>query len=183
MHPSPSAAKDTRRTDLETNEMGPFEKWIARISHVLIYFSAGFLLAMLFLGTADIIGRYLFRKPVVGTVEIFEVLLPAIVLLGLAYTQQKKAHIAIDLFYSHLPPKPRAILGFATTCWAVVLFGLMGWQGILQSTLHRQTGSVITNIGVPLFLTRLFVPIGAFAILLVLIVDLRHLLTQIRKGN
>ncbi len=163
--------------------MGPFERWIAGISQALIYFSAGFLLAMLFLGTADIIGRYLFRKPLVGTVEIFEVLLPAIVLLGLAYTQRNKAHIAIDLFYSRLPPKPRAILGFATTCWMVVLFGLMGWQGILQSILHRQTGSVITNIGVPLFLTRLFVPIGAFAILLVLIVDLRHFLIQIRKGN
>ncbi len=163
--------------------MGPFERWIARISQVLIYFSAGSLLGMLFLGTADIIGRYLFRKPIVGTVEIFEVLLPAIVLFGLAYTQRNKAHIAIDLFYSRLPPKPRAILGFATTCWAVILFGLMGWQGILQSLSHRQTGSMITNIGVPMFLTRLFVPIGAFAMLLVLIVDVRHFLTQIRKGS
>ena len=47
---------------------------------------------MMLLGTADVTGRYIFNKPILGTAEIFGILLPAIVLLGLAYTQEAQAH-------------------------------------------------------------------------------------------
>jgi TRAP-type C4-dicarboxylate transport system permease small subunit len=158
-----------------------FEKEICTLSNVLVYVCVILLLFMLLLGVADVMGRYLFRKPIIGTLEAFEILLPAIVLLSLAYTQRSKGHITVDLFISHLPPKARAILGFATTSWAIILFGLIGWQGIVLSLSYRETERVITNIRVPMFLPRLLVPVGAFAMCLVLIVDLLHCISQIRK--
>jgi TRAP-type C4-dicarboxylate transport system permease small subunit len=158
-----------------------FEKGIRSMSNILVYVCVVLLLFMLLLGVADVMGRYLFRKPIIGTLEAFEILLPAIVLLSLAYTQRSKGHITVDLFIPHLPPKARAILGFATTSWAIVLFGLIGWQGILLSLSYRQTERVITNIGVPMFLPRLLVPVGAFAMVLILIVDLLHCIGQMKK--
>jgi len=158
-----------------------FENVVRVTSNIFLYVCVVLLLVMLFLGTADVIGRYLFGKPIVGTLEIFEVLLPAIVLLSLAYTQQAKAHITVDLFYSHLPPRPRTVLGFATTLWALILFALIGWRGIVLVISYYQTGRVITNIGVPMFLPRILVPVGALAICLVLIVDLLHCVSEIRK--
>ena len=107
------------------------------MSNILMQVSAGLLLIMLFLGIADVTARYLLNKAIIGTVEIFEVLLPAMVLLSLAYTQQLKSHVTVDLFCSKLPPKPRAIVGIITTAWAIVLFALIAWQGVLSAISYR----------------------------------------------
>lgn len=160
---------------------GAFEKGIRSMGNILVYVCVALLLFMLFLGVADVMGRYLFRKPIIGTLEAFEILLPAIILLSLAYTQRNKGHITVDLFVSRLPPKARALLSLATTGWAIVLFGLIGWQGVLLSLSYRETERVITNIGVPMFLPRLLVPVGAFAMVLVLVVDLLHCISQMKK--
>jgi TRAP-type C4-dicarboxylate transport system permease small subunit len=151
------------------------------MSNILMYVCAVLLLVMLFLGMADVAGRYLFNKPIIGTVEIFEVLLPAMVLLSLAYTQQLKAHVTVDLFCSKLPPRPRVIVGIIITGWAIVLFALIAWQGVLSAISYRQMHSIITNIGLPMFLPRILVPVGAVAMCLVLIVDLLHIVDEIKK--
>jgi len=166
---------------LKINKIIIFRNFANGISAIFAYISAVLLFIMLLLGTADVVGRYLFRKPIIGTVEIFEILLPAIVLLSLAYTQKNKAHIAIDILYSNLSLKRRAILGFVLTCWAIFLFILIGWQGILLCFSYHQTGNVITNIGIPAFLPRLLVPIGAFAICFILIADLIDFFIQIKR--
>ena len=166
---------------MDSKVVGRFEKSVSIMSNMLMYVGAALLLVMLFLGIADVMGRYLFNRPIIGTVEIFEVLMPGLVLLSLAYTQQVKAHVTVDLFISKLPVRPRAIIGLAITCWAIVLFGIVVWQGILLVFSYHQTGRVLTNLGVPMFLPRLLVPLGALAICLVFIVDLLHLIREIRK--
>ena len=153
------------------------------MSNVLMYVCAVLLLVMLFLGIADVAGRYLFNKPIIGTVEVFEVLLPAMVLLSLAYTQQLKAHVTVDLFCSKLPPRPRAIVGMMTTLWAIVLFALIAWQGVLSAISYHQMNSIITNIGLPMFLPRILVPVGAAAMCLVLLVDLLHIIEEMRTHD
>ena len=168
---------------MDHNKAGGFEKGISMMSNILMYVCAVLLLVMLFLGMADVAGRYLFNKPIIGTVEIFEVLLPAMVLLSLAYTQQLKAHVTVDLFCSKLPPRPRVIVVMITTGWAIVLFGLIAWQGVLSAISYRQMNSIITNIGLPMFLPRILVPVGAVAMCLVLIVDLLHIIDEIRKHD
>ena len=168
---------------MDEDRKGGFEKGISMMSNVLMYVCGVLLLVMLFLGIADVAGRYLFNKPIIGTVEVFEVLLPAMVLLSLAYTQQLKAHVTVDLFCSKLPPRPRAIVGMMTTVWAIVLFALIAWQGILSAISYHQMHSIITNIGLPMFLPRILVPVGALAMCLVLIVDLLHIIDEMRTHD
>ena len=168
---------------MESNNMGRFEKSVSIMSSFLMYVGAVLLLVMLFLGITDVTGRYLFNRPIIGTTEIFEVLMPGLVLLSLAYTQRVKAHVTVDLFISKFPDRPRAIIGFAITLWALILFGIVVWQGILLVFSYHQTGRVLTNIGVPMYLPRMLVPLGALAICLVFIVDLLHLMREIKKNG
>ncbi|MFH1950386.1 MAG: TRAP transporter small permease [Pseudomonadota bacterium] len=165
------------------NKTESFEKWVRIMSRALLYVCAGLLALMLFLGTSDVIGRYLLNRPIIGTLETFEILLPAMVLLSLAYTQREKAHVTVDILFSHLPRRPRAILGIVTTCWAIGLFAVLVWQGILQILLYHETEMVITNIKVPMFLPRILVPIGGLAICLVLIADLLRFIAEAKKRD
>ena len=54
--------------------MNSIIKGIRTSSNVLTYFSMAALAIMLFLGAADVIGRYFINKPVKGTEEISQVL-------------------------------------------------------------------------------------------------------------
>ena len=168
---------------MEGNDRGRLERSVRIMSDLLMYVSAALLLVMLFLGIADVTGRYLFNRPIIGTAEIFEVLMPGMVLLSLAYTQRVKAHVTVDLFISKISPRPRAIIDFAITLWAILLFGIIVWQGILMVFSYHESGRVLTNIGVPMFLPRLLVPLGALAICFVFFVDLLHLMREIRKNG
>ena len=75
-------------------------KGVRLINSALRYVCMSLLFFMMALGTCDVLGRYLFNKPILGTFEIFEILLPAIVLLGLGYTQESNAHVRVEIFVS-----------------------------------------------------------------------------------
>ena len=162
---------------------GFLEKVIVPISNILLYIGMGMLLAMMLLGFADVFGRYLLNRPITGTLEIFEILLPGIVLFGLAHAQRAKAHIAVDVFYSRFPPRLRAVVGFAINLWAILFFAIVTWRATLIAILHMHTGRRISNIAVPIYLVDLFIPIGTLAICLVLIGELLQSFMKGRKGD
>ena len=61
--------------------------------------------ALMFLGAIDVIGRYVFNYPIMGALEISQILLAALVFFGLAYTQMGRKHITVGLAYAKLPPR------------------------------------------------------------------------------
>jgi len=166
-----------------SNKTSVFEKSIETTTNILMCICSGALLVMMFLGTADVLGRYLFNKPIIGTTEIFEILLPIMALCGFAYAQWVKAHIKVDIFSSRLPPRVQTILGFALTLFSIGYFAVIAWQGTLVAIYLCQQGAVISNIQVPKFFIQLLVPLGTLVMCLVLIIDLIHFLTKMRKSD
>lgn len=165
------------------NKTGAIEKSIETISKILMYVCMGALFVMMLWSVADVAGRYLFNSPIVGTIEVLEILLPIIGLLGMAYTQRVKGHIRVEVFYSRFAPRPQAIIGILITLWSIILFTLIVWRGLLVVMLYKQQETVITNIQVPLFIVQFLVPLGSLAMCLVLIVDLYHLIIDMRKAD
>jgi len=136
------------------------------------------LFGMMLLGTADVTGRYVFNSPISGTYEIFGVLLPCIVLLGLAYTQAARAHIRITLVFERLPSWLQRVLGIFTTIIAMFITVLIGWHGLALSIRFWQMGKMIDTIQVPIFIPQLVVPLGALALFLVLLVQILQYLVK-----
>lgn len=157
------------------------EKAIDRTSSVLMTVSTILLMVMLLLGTADVIGRYFLNHPISGTTEVFEILLPGIVLLSWGYIQREHSHITVDILYARFPPRFKAIVTLFITLLSMVIAGLIFWQGIVEAELNFQMGRMIRNIEVPQYLPMLLVPVGAFTFLLALIFDFYVSLKNIRK--
>lgn len=167
---------------MKDHEHRGFKRAIYTTSTILMYASTGLLLVMLLLGTADVFGRYFFNSPLSGSQEIFEILLPGIVLLGWAYAQRLKVHVSVDLFFNRFPPRFKAIVTLLITCLALAISILIMWQGMLLSISYFKMGRLIRNINVPIFIPRLLVPLGAFTLFLILIVDLYDDVKKIKKG-
>lgn len=168
---------------MSDRSIGALERAANFISNILVHISMGMLLVMMLLGFADVFGRYLLNSPITGTLEVFEILLPGIVVFSLAYAQRAKAHIAVDIFYARFPSPFKKAVGLVINLWAILFFAVVAWRSTLIAILHWHTGRRISNLEVPIYAIDLFVPVGALAICLVLISELLRTLTQTRKGD
>jgi TRAP-type C4-dicarboxylate transport system permease small subunit len=159
-----------------------FEKFLDAISNkIFMWISIAALAVMMFWGAFDVLGRFLFNKPIQGTIEVYQILLPVMALLGIGMAQRADAHIRVDLIFIRLPLKLQRILIPVIDSWAFLLFAVICWRGILATISYYQQGRLISHILVPFYLVQLLVPIGAFAMCLVLVGDLSRAWKNIRR--
>jgi TRAP-type C4-dicarboxylate transport system permease small subunit len=159
------------------------DKGVGLINSALRYVCMTLLFFMMVLGTCDVMGRYLFNKPILGTYEVFEILLPAIVLLGLGYTQGNNAHIRVELLLSRLSFRRRTILNFVTNGCGLFISILILWRGWVLVAGYWRMGRTIPTIEVPMFLPQLLVPLSALMLSLVLILQMIQYIVQIGERH
>jgi TRAP-type C4-dicarboxylate transport system permease small subunit len=159
------------------------DKGMGQINSALRYVCMSLLFFMMVLGTCDVMGRYLFNKPILGTFEVFEILLPAIVLLGLGYTQGNNAHVRVEILLSRLSFRKKTVLNLITNGCALFISVLILWRGWLLTTGYWRMGRMIPTIEVPMFLPQLLVPLGASMLTLVLVVQMLQYIVQLTERN
>ena len=110
---------------------GKTENIIHGTSRVLAWIAAGFSILMMLTIVINVVGRFVFRKPLPGTIEIVEMLTSALIFFALAYTEQKRRHIHVELIVSRFPRRAQAILASIMYFFGAVFFIVMGWQGCI----------------------------------------------------
>lgn len=147
-----------------------FEKWMREIERAFCHAAAGLVFIMIFPTTVDVLLRYVFNAPLPEMFQLTEFMMVGVVYLSVAYVQQSKGHIKIELCTEWLPTKVQQALDLFG--WGVGLFicGIITWQtgrmaweawdtqdytmGIVQFPLWP--AKTILPIGVGLFCLRLF---------------------------
>lgn len=164
--------------------MGKFTEMVDNLRKVFSHGAMIALFGMMMLGTADVIGRYLFNRPITGTLEIFEILLPVIVLFSLADTQSNDEHLTagvIDFF--HFRPETRTKIRLGVQVLVFCLFLFILWRGVGGAMLTLRSHRSISNIELPLWIPQLVVPLGALVMCLVLIVQMVETAKKIRRKS
>jgi TRAP-type C4-dicarboxylate transport system permease small subunit len=146
-----------------------------------MYISMSMLFILMLLGSADVLGRYFFRKPITGALEVSEIMLPAIVLLSAASTQSVGGHVTVDLLYNRLSPRIQAIIGFFTSLFLLCLFAIATWQGVNSSLVNMKLNRTVPNIGLPIFIPQLLAPVGTLFLCLILLLQMLQYLIKMRK--
>jgi TRAP-type C4-dicarboxylate transport system permease small subunit len=168
---------------LAREKIQAFEKGVRNTSNILSVIAAGLLFVLMALGACDVIGRYVFNKPITGTQEMGQVFLALMVFLAWGYTQLAKAHVNVELFLRRFPSRVQAIINLATTFLALVLFGLIVWQGVITAKLYHDAGRLIYTVLWPLAPFQLFVSLGALVLCLVFVTEMIQLFLQIKGGD
>ena len=161
--------------------MGRFEKVVRSFTNTLCYISIAMLAVLMLLGAFDVIGRYFFNKPIKGALEVSGILLAGIVLFGLSYTSSMDRHVRVDTFIVLFPPRLQAIINCVMSALSLIIFCLIGWQGAelaLQSWERQRSVDVFF---IPIAPFQLFVSVGALAVCLELVVQIRHFIIEARK--
>jgi TRAP-type C4-dicarboxylate transport system permease small subunit len=147
------------------------ERWLNGVG-------AAALAAMMLLVTANVVARYLFNRPILGTLEITEFLMVWAVYLSLSYTQFLKAHINIGLVTSLLPERRALACDLVTYLIGCAFFSLIVWQGTLMTLesyeMEEVTFGTIELLEWPV---KMLVPFGS------LVVSIRFLTDAVNTGK
>jgi TRAP-type C4-dicarboxylate transport system permease small subunit len=149
-----------------------FQKWIDKLSKFIGSIGAGALVVLMLITGIDVVGRYVFHKPLLGAFELSELTLALVILLGWAYTQSVKGHIDIDLLYNRLPLTAQIILDFFIPLLGICLFAFISWQGIIFVIDSIGWNETTEMIGIPVWIFKLMIFIGAVTICLQFIADI-----------
>jgi TRAP-type C4-dicarboxylate transport system permease small subunit len=157
------------------NLFSRFSKAVRMASKLLMAISQGLLATLMFLSIADVIGRYLFNRPIFGTLEMSEVLLVSIVFFGSAYTLYLDKMITMELLYTRLSPSGKKIINVITRLMAFIIFGLMVWKVTEKALYFKATNRLLPSLLWPIYPFMLFVSLGAVLISLELLLQIVYL--------
>ena len=111
-------------------------------------------------------------KPIAGTYELVGFLGSMAVAFAMAHTSIKKGHVSVSLIVRLLPPRLQAAIRGMTGMGALIFFALIVWQSMVYANHLIDSGEVSLTLQLPFYPFVWGIGLGAFAVCLVLLVDL-----------
>src|SRR5215212_6950485 len=133
--------------------------------------SVGMMLSMV-ICVADVIGTDFFDTPVPGALEITESTMVLIVFGALAFTQEKRGHIRVEILHGFVGPRAQSFMDLVTHLLALVFFVLLAWYSFGELAYSWELKeSTMGTIRFPLYPARLLLSVGAVLLIVQLALD------------
>ncbi|MDA9207712.1 TRAP transporter small permease [Octadecabacter sp.] len=114
------------------------------------------LTAMMGLTVCDVIGRYLFNSPIRGASELTEVLLCAVIFVGLGAVSLAEDHVTVDLFTDKMPLAIKPLRQALTGVLSGVILLIIAWRLWVYADQIGGYGGSTTSLRIPI------APLGYF---------------------
>lgn len=129
---------------------------------VLTWLAAATLCLMVVVIVINVVGRYLFKLPLQGTVEIVELALVITVVFAFSYTEIENGHVTMDEVVARFPRRARTILIRIMYFGAAAFFLIMGWRAAVLSISYAIPILRVTDVlKIPIAPLIFIVAIGA----------------------
>ena len=164
--------------------MHTFSAWLGRLALWLLLLGTIGLIAAMLVGVADVVGTEFLGRPLLGTLEFTESTMVLVVFGALAYAQERRAHIRVELLYGHVGPRGKSFMEAVTHIVAFVFFALMAWQGFVELLYSFEImESTMGSVRFPLYPARTLLLIGVLLLLLRLAIDIVQDIGRMRRGE
>jgi len=147
------------------NTLDSFNDWFGKTLALLILLMIGIVIY-------EVVCRYWFDNPTSWAFEAATMVFGTYVICGGAYALLKKAHVSMDLFYSHWSDRTKAIIDACTYPLAAFFFSLLFWQSLgygIDSIKMDEHASTLW--GPPLYHWKMTLPFGILLLLLQQLAD------------
>ena len=112
--------------------------------------SAVVLFLMMMITAVDVIGRYVFNKPLAGGFEITEMLLAALIYCGLPLVSQRREHIVIDTFDPLMSARVKRALDVVAEIVCSITLGGIGYLIFRRAARVAEYGDTTSVLKWPL---------------------------------
>ncbi|MBU2962431.1 TRAP transporter small permease [Citreicella sp. C3M06] len=117
------------------------------------------LMALMALTVVDVIGRYLFNSPLIGATELTELLLAAVIFLGLPAVALAEEHVSVDLLTDRMPPWVQPWRLALAGVFSGVVLALVTWRIWIYAGQIGSYGGATNSLRLPI------APLGYFCAL------------------
>ncbi len=158
------------------------EAWLKHIERGFCYVAAGLVFVMIFPTTVDVVLRYIFNAPLPEMFQLTEFMMIGVVYLAIAFVQQLKDHIKIEIATQWMPQKGQDILDIFGNLVGLFIFGLITWQTGRQAWEAWDTQDYTMGIvQFPLWPAKSILPVGIGLFCLRLILDILIAVFRLRS--
>jgi len=125
--------------------------------HVIAWLCAVLVILMMGLTVVEVLGRYLMNAPVPGSTELTEMLLAAIIFLGLPAASLDREHVTVDLFIDRLPDWINRLREPVVLLMSAGVLGVIAWRLWITAAQVAGYGGTTATLELPV------APIGYLA--------------------
>lgn len=137
----------------------------------LQFIGGSFLIVMVLLTTANIIGRK-FGFPIKGTVELVGIFSALVISASLALTQSQGGHIAVNILTEHFSQPVQKVLGIINALICSVFFVILAKALFNLANTLLTKGEITETLHLPLWPFVFFCALGVLALALSLAVQI-----------
>ena len=139
-------------------------------------------LAVLALVTVtDVVGRYVFNRPLLGALELSELMMVFLAFGCFAHTDLQNGHVDVDVLVARFSPRGRAACETFAAILGAGLWGLIAWRTAMQAQKVRVVNEVTSNLSLPAHPFIWVAAIGSGAFALVLVIRAARALGRVRS--
>jgi TRAP-type C4-dicarboxylate transport system permease small subunit len=151
--------------------------WLSKVTRAVNGIGIVIIFLLMLLTVTDVVLRKMFSKGILGTLEISEFMMAAIVFFSLAEGELQNRNVNVDLFVRKLSLKSRVIidaimkiLGFVLYCF--ITFAVFSYAGLMKSS-----GEVSLDLWLPKYP---LIYVVAVALIIFSAVLLFHMITAVK---
>lgn len=123
--------------------------WLSKIAHMLNGIGVAITFLLMLLTMTDVVLRKIFNKGILGTLEISEFMMVAIVYFSLAEGELKDRNVSVDLLVNRLSLKSRAIIDVLVKIIGFVLYCFITYAVFSYAGLMKSSGEVSPDLWLP----------------------------------
>lgn len=122
----------------------PLSRFLAVVACVILF-------GMMLLTFVDVVGRYVFLKPLPAAYELVSLMMPAIIFCALPITVLREGHVTVDLLDSLIPRHAARVQGVVVNLVSATALGLVAWRLGVKASEDRYYESITDELLLPLW--------------------------------
>ncbi len=138
---------ESEKNSTQAGVWNSFLNFLHRLFEPLVSIALFFMMALTFF---DVIGRYLFKSPIIGALELTEFSMAIVIFLGLVLLTSQEGHVTVDLLDSFVPDKIKPVQKVAINLINLAVMAVISWKLWIKAQDAAEYGDRTEYLSMPL---------------------------------
>jgi C4-dicarboxylate transporter DctQ subunit len=162
----------SKRVLEDDSYLSKIDRLFLRLETVLTLAGGIVIFLLVFLATANVLGRWIFTLPVSGYIDWVEQAMAFFAFLGIAYSQREGGHIRMDMLVGKIQGRPLWFTELVSVSLMLVVTLVLIYGSFLHFLRAYQIGDSSMDINLPIWPAKLVVPVALSILALRLILQI-----------
>ena len=106
---------------------------------------------MMLMIVADVLMRFLFNEPILGSVELASYMLSVIAFTTIPLVESEERHIVIPVFFDHFPRRVRLAIYTFVSLLGICTLAFIAWSSFDLAAEYARRGKITSILSIPVY--------------------------------